>query len=1153
MTTPKRPALREHADLDRWVVLDDGTRCRLGELRSRSCVVVLGGPGAGKTAALMREAALDGVEPIRVRAAVRLPTPPGEVLYLDALDEYRTGHHGRDRLDDVLRWLRGGPPERLRLGCRADDWRGAVERAELVAIYPDVVVARLLPLERAEARAVLTSLGRIDPDGLLDDAARAGISGLLAMPLSVRLLHRVVGDGSVPRGRGELYERACSTLVQETDAVRRTDVAERPPTEALLDAAGLACLAMLLGEADRIVRYADPMDLLDGAPDGELPIEDVPGDRAVLEIALGTGLFHGDGERFEPLHRSVAEFLTARVLTRRCTADQDAIPFERLLALMAGPDGRAPSGLRGLYAWFAALLGRHGEPALAARLARLDPGTVLLHGDVGLLGDPARLALLGALEGADDPYFRLEEAPEALLGGLASQGLAPELTRLLIEPQANHVRITVFDALTFGSGLPSLTPTLRALVLDVREKRWVRVRAVDALLNCAARPAAERRRLRCALRAEAPSEARLGVQTALLLGEMPERMQDTEILQVLADHERYGDESGRTLFRLAGLRARLVVRTDLPTLFDRMRPGWREPAPGTLRSDDAGAILTAALVRALDDTPGLEAPRLWRWLARMNFDEYSNCPVHVAEAARRWAAREVGTGTGDGKDVERRRALLVEMTASDEPTLGPYSLYWSLFGEPPTIEVLDGLIDALPGIKTPEARERCAGVLERGALDLPSDDPWRTRCVAALAAAGETASAEHLVRRAQPVHDAHVAARAEHEIDDRERQRQEKRERRRTHLRDHLSALNEARPEALGVLMGTLPRPGAPRSNELDLRGFVVEAVEDDDIVDAILEGWRTVARRGDLPASIAEIGTVHAGGQLYNGIGLGAIGAEQLVRNGTWTTAAQLPLGTAVAVVLESSWSERLVGDRTCALAVERLITTTDGRKALADLWDPYRTAGDSRSLPGAATVERHLLVSSELGSWLLERLDRFEHAGGPRLEDLFRLSLRAVEPSALKTKTRDVLATLPAPFTARTDWLRLGFALDPAHVLPELEAQRSVFAIDRVVEPYGRPSTRYSEPLAAETEEAEALRYRLLVPVLLPRVLPEGPDGDDESSLLRAQSDIRNVARHGVSRLGADLEDEAGEVLEALVVSVSTLIDGLAVTLFDGRSRTP
>jgi hypothetical protein len=92
------------ADIDREVKVIDGLGKssrdlrRISDLRELPFVVLLGEPGIGKSTVLAAEAAHENASVITVRELMTGTEPePGQALFLDALDEYRTDSYTRQR------------------------------------------------------------------------------------------------------------------------------------------------------------------------------------------------------------------------------------------------------------------------------------------------------------------------------------------------------------------------------------------------------------------------------------------------------------------------------------------------------------------------------------------------------------------------------------------------------------------------------------------------------------------------------------------------------------------------------------------------------------------------------------------------------------------------------------------------------------------------------------------------------------------------------------------------------------------------------------------------------------------------------------------------------------------------------------------------
>jgi predicted NACHT family NTPase len=89
-------------------------------------LVLLGDPGAGKTHLFKQAAAAEGCRLLTARTF--LVTPPdrlaGQDLFIDGLDEKRSGRGDRDTIDAMVEKLFNVRPRKVRISCRAADWLG---------------------------------------------------------------------------------------------------------------------------------------------------------------------------------------------------------------------------------------------------------------------------------------------------------------------------------------------------------------------------------------------------------------------------------------------------------------------------------------------------------------------------------------------------------------------------------------------------------------------------------------------------------------------------------------------------------------------------------------------------------------------------------------------------------------------------------------------------------------------------------------------------------------------------------------------------------------------------------------------------------------------------------------------------------------------
>lgn len=85
-------------------------------------IVLLGDPGAGKTHLFKQFAAKNGATYLKVRQFINgVPLEGFQTLFIDALDEKRSGHNSDDVVDDIVRSLFSLRPQKVRISCRSQD------------------------------------------------------------------------------------------------------------------------------------------------------------------------------------------------------------------------------------------------------------------------------------------------------------------------------------------------------------------------------------------------------------------------------------------------------------------------------------------------------------------------------------------------------------------------------------------------------------------------------------------------------------------------------------------------------------------------------------------------------------------------------------------------------------------------------------------------------------------------------------------------------------------------------------------------------------------------------------------------------------------------------------------------------------------------
>jgi hypothetical protein len=445
----------------------------LSHYYSHPAIVVLGDPGSGKSTSFEQSAATEPSAvfiPIRDFLTFQADRWEGKTLYLDGLDEQRAkSEDGRGALDRIRTKLDQLKRPRYRLSCRAADWYGGSETERLRAVSPDrkVLVLRLEPLSDAD---IITIAGDKLPDSadFLVQARRRGIDPLLRNPQTLELIIAEVRDGVWPATRLDLFQKACTRLLQERNPEH--EHGQYVPLERLLTAAGYLCAVHLCGGTKG--HALNPHDADEAFP----YIGELHGDQEALSSAVRRRVFRGDGTgRVTPIHRTVAEYLSAHFFAQRLQAGH---PLKRMLALLTGYDGGTLAELRGIYAWLACLYEEE-----AATLIRRDPLGLVLYGDASKLSASGKRMVIDCLRdlAIKNPGFRVENWSAEPFGALASPDMVPVFKKILSdEAETPHLLGCILDAIEHGPPWLDLGDDLIRIVRDNARLEGARVSALDA-------------------------------------------------------------------------------------------------------------------------------------------------------------------------------------------------------------------------------------------------------------------------------------------------------------------------------------------------------------------------------------------------------------------------------------------------------------------------------------------------------------------------------------------------------------------------------------------------------------------------------------------------------------------------------------------------
>lgn len=286
-------------------------------------------------------------------------------LLLDSLDE--CWEQVRDLIPTLVLKLKptmtraGHPALKLRLGCRAAEWRSD-STSKLEELFgkaekgapAHVQMHQLAPLTRQDVVMAARSLGLTDPDAFLANLETHGLNALAAHPLTLDLLLADAQEGH-PLGptRADVYRRGMLRLAHDPHEEpgapprnRHTTPESRRMIAGRLAAQGVLSRRYLYRLPNSIARPApgvlEPSDLLHVGESGvkESSMPELSHD--ALRETYRCGLFRGAGNDCVTWqHQAYAEFLAAEYLAARKPVRNESLT-QTLLGLVSDVGAVAP-------------------------------------------------------------------------------------------------------------------------------------------------------------------------------------------------------------------------------------------------------------------------------------------------------------------------------------------------------------------------------------------------------------------------------------------------------------------------------------------------------------------------------------------------------------------------------------------------------------------------------------------------------------------------------------------------------------------------------------------------------------------------------------------------------------------------------------------
>ena len=1004
--------------------------------RETDAYVLLGAPGAGKTEAFKLEAEHSGGYYVTARDFITFDDKPewrGTTLFIDGLDEARAGSSdGRTPFDRIRAKLdRLGRPT-FRLSCREADWFGPIDRDCLQTVSRDgkVTDLRLDPISENDIREILhRNYGIEDTDGFVASARERGVDTLLTNPQSLKMLVKAVtADGIWPETRLKTFDLACQTLLREFNRTHRIANRDRFDIPRLMDAAGRLCaLQLLTGGAG----YTGD----GGDSDHDYPgLETIPGeDRGILRHVLGTRVFEWvDERRAAPVHRQIAEFLGARYLAGLI---DDGLPAGRVLALMTGNDGVVVSELRGLAAWLAA----HGKSSRQEIIAR-DPLGTVLYGDVLEFSTDEKRRVLACLEreAKRNPWLIAGIQLDSRLGDIVTPDMDAHFREILAVPARDDARqafiVIVIEMLAHGPALPGLADPMMGIVRDATWWPRIRRRALNAFIGSRRdrdNGIAELDRLLSDIDAGAVPDPNDDLLGCLLTELYPERLSTPEVLRYLrtpkaASYFGMYEAFWTWRIRKKSTNAQLAELLDTIVLqFNELKPVFGGlPGQLNLLHRVLFRLLQCALETSQED---ITPKRLFNWLGVASDSELQSSEAD-SEFLRSW--------------LEGHPAILKKIIKlCVEDCVGSKNFRHCIYR----------MRDRFYGVKPPDYGQWCleqavaatdrttASYFLGEALDAKYGEKQQ-RHLMEKRIAGHVVL-ESMYREIQKTREERERPQDSYEKVRKEREAQKNRIQRERHdlYKPHQAALrqNGAPPALLHTLakmyFGFVDVSGnTPRVRLENLFG------DDDDLIAAVLEGFRGAIWRSDVPtdAEIVDLSTRNRAHYLALPILAGLEEAVQKAPDGALfpdekrmhlALAIHYALPTPVGAGRPPNWFPALLASRPDAVGDVLIRSATSMMRCGADY------------VPGLHELlsEDHAAVARLATLPLLKAFPvRCKASQIPILSDLFRAALLHCETESFLELIDKKLAHRSLNVAQRVYWLAAGLLFSPELYLNRLES---------------------------------------------------------------------------------------------------------------------
>ena len=1114
------------AEIDRRITVLNGTEQqrqalrRVSDLRALNFYVLLGEPGIGKTSTFKREAAAEAGTRLTLRQLLTgFPTPEGETRFLDGLDEYRIDGQPSEKVTKLAAKLIATKPPRWRLACRSEDWRAEADMAQIANTTSDesIVVVQLQLLDEDEQTEILEALGEAEPAKFLEQARSFNASAFCESPLSLSLLYKTVSAlGVWPKTRQDLFARSITRLAFEQNPEYKSDPRRSSP-DVIIRAAGSAFLHMLTSGASGFWRSnGEPPETGDAR--ALLSAHELSLCLDVLQGTLDTALFKGEGQLFEPMHRTIAEYLAAETLARAVVSEPGlaALPLSRALAFVSGFDGRAPTELRGLFAWFAVHLLLLGDELGARRVAEADPTTVLGYGDAASLTTPIRRAIFENLA-SEDPFFRASDLGATYVASLAGEDLAEDFKEALNDRTSiDHRMITVTDALTSGEPVQSLRPLLREIVLDGTRPGWQRVRAFHAWHNGSASEPGSVRALFNEVSLQPVSIEREDLRINMASAFSTSELTLDVIKSVVADFH-WCPEDGMT-GRLSRLQQRLDREPPI-ALFDEPATNWLPTVDERHHTIEIEGFLERTLAAVLRTKADLTGQQLVQYVLHASRSSWHQPKEATLKQIHRWLDEK------PERDIELFDLFLSRDPPSDKP-YGAVTAYITLTARDPSISVIRSMLARSRTNATEAERHASLAAAVALASRAMSEESYWEVYEELLKNPAERALFENLTIHQLQNWELDRAARRVEEMQQ--------------DLADRATNLAALPPMLAAIESGAnlhvldwaarLYFHPDGRGSKIPASLDRVLALTDDSLASSLAAGLEQVAKNWPTDAVVSQIGASEASHYALEGALAALAGLLRILNAFEYLDAGadttKLPIGLAAVVFSSMHYAmQDTERDRLEKWALKRVEhDATTGSAFLVALWSAVLSAGGLH-LTGLHALSKRESSKAVLRSALDSLLVTYPMMPEQTLRECLTFAAATIDRDRMKTIAETALGHPAVVEPQRSLWTLVAFALDP-------ESQyQSLLTLWSSRVPIELHDAGFSENVLGAFAEGDtatsALASSLVVHLFGPSCGPEDEHGRDRNS---AEGHMSRSVRRAINLLTVDQTPRARDLLRSM-----------------------